>query len=110
MKVTIKKELLYKDTHVVENTTHVLSEYVSTNREAKIAEVYDKNYGNILASSLKMLELLKLAEKVVIEMDSLVDYSKTDDNAAQTALTNKAYLHIEIKKLFDKININWDVV
>lgn len=39
MNVSIKKELLYKDAHIVENTTHVLSEYVSTNREAKIAEV-----------------------------------------------------------------------
>lgn len=106
MNVSIKKELLYKDTHIVDSTTHVLSEYVSTNREAKIAEVYDASYGNILASSLQMLRLLKLAEKVVIEMDSLVDYSKANDNAAQTALTNKAHLHIEIKNLFDKININ----
>ena len=57
----------------------------------------------LLAAAPEMLMLLEMAERVAIEMDWLVDYERVDEAAAQTALTNKANLHIAISKLKARI-------
>lgn len=68
--------------------------YVNANRQ---------DLAPLLAAAPEMLILLEMAERVAIEMNWLVDYERVDEAAAQTALTNKANLHIAICKLKAKI-------